>query len=116
MINDVLVGYIDVFILVFLDDILVYSRTMEEHAKHLQKAFVALKKHRLISKASKCSIMVRDVEFVSQWIVPKGASPLKEKLRVVCNWERPQTVRDVRSFLEFANSYCHFISKYTEVA
>ena len=65
MINDVLAGYLDVFILVFLDDILVYSRIVEEHAEHLWKVFVALKKHRLFAKASKCSIMVKEVEFLS---------------------------------------------------
>ena len=53
MINDVLARYLDVFILVFLDDILVYSRTVEEHAEHLQKVFAALRKHRLFTKASK---------------------------------------------------------------
>ena len=81
MINDVLAGYLDVFILVFLDDILVYSRTVEEHAEHLQKVFTGLRKHRLFAKASKCSIMVKEVEFLSQWVTPQGASPLKEKLK-----------------------------------
>ena len=60
MINDVLARYLDVFVLVFLDDILVYSHTVEEHAKHLQKVFAALQKHRLFAKASKCSIMVKE--------------------------------------------------------
>ena len=51
MINDVLARYLDVFILVFLDDILVYSQKMEEHVKHLEKVFAALRKHRLFTKA-----------------------------------------------------------------
>ena len=116
MINDVLAGYLDVFILVFLDDILVYSCIVEEHAEHLQKVFAALQKHRLFTKASKCSIMVKEVEFLGQWVMPQGASPLKEKLKAVCSWERPQIVKDVRSFLGFANYYRHFISKYAEIA
>ena len=70
MMNNVLARYLDVFILVFLDDILVYCHTMEEHAKDLQKAFVALRKHRLFAKASKCSIMSKEVEFLRQWVVP----------------------------------------------
>ena len=61
MINDVLAGYLDVFIIVFLDDVLVYSHIVEEHAKHFWKVFVALRKHRLFAKASKCSIMVKEV-------------------------------------------------------
>ena len=68
MINDVLARYLDVFVLVFSDDILAYSRTMEEHAEHLWKVFAALRKHHLFTKASKCSIMVKEVEFLSQWV------------------------------------------------
>ena len=116
MVNDVLAGYLDVFILVFLDDILVYSRTVEEHAEHLWNVFAALRKHRLLTKASKCNIMVKEVEFLGQWVTPQGDSPLKEKLKAVRSWERPQTVKDVRSFLGFANYYRRFISKYAEIA
>ena len=79
MINDVLSRYLDIFVLVFLDDILVYSRTVEEHAEHLRKVFAALRKHRLFAKASKCNIMVKEVEFLGQWITPQGASPLKKR-------------------------------------
>ena len=104
------------FVLVFLDDILVYSCTVEEHAEHLRKVFAALWKHRLFAKASKCSIMVKEVEFLHQWVTPQGASPLKEKLKAVRSWERPQTLKDVRSFLGFANYYRCFISKYAEIA
>ena len=85
MIKDVLAGYLDVFIVMFLDDILVYSRTVEEHAQHLQKVFAALQKHYLFAKASKCSIMVKEVEFLGVWVTPQGASPLKEKLKAVHN-------------------------------
>ena len=85
MINDVLAGYLDVFILVFLDDILVYSLTVEEHAEHLQKIFAALRKHCLFAKASKYSIMGKEVEFLDQWVTPQGASPLKEKLKAIRN-------------------------------
>ena len=70
MINDVLARYLDVFVLVFLDDILVYSRTVEEHANHLRKVFAALREHRLFAKALKCSIMVKEVESLSQWVTP----------------------------------------------
>ena len=115
MINDVLAGYLDVFVLVFLDNSLVYSRMVEEHAKHLQKVFVALRKHCFFAKASKCSVMVKEVEFLGQWVTPQGASPLKEKLKAIRNWERPQTVKDIRSFLGFANYYRCFISKHVEI-
>ena len=60
--------------------------------------------------------MVKEVEFLGQWVMLQGASPLKEKLKAVRNWERPQTMKDVRSFLRFAKYYCRFISKYAEIA
>ena len=66
MINNILVGYLDVFVLVFLDDILVYSRTVEEHTEHLWKVFAAQRKNLLFAKASKYNIMVREVEFLNQ--------------------------------------------------
>ena len=79
MMNDVLSGYLDDFVLVFLDDILVYSRTVEQHAEHLGKVLEALKTSRLFAKASKCCIMVREVEFLGQWITPQGAAPKGRK-------------------------------------
>ena len=64
MMNDVLSGYLDVFVLVFLGDILVYSKIVEEHVEHLRKVFIALRKHRLFAKVSKCSILEEEVEFL----------------------------------------------------
>ena len=73
MMNDVLSGcYLP-------GDILVYSRTVEIHAKHLGKVLEALRRHRLYAKASKCSIMEEEVEFLGQWITPQGVAPLKQK-------------------------------------
>ena len=64
MINDVLARYLDVFVLVFLDDILVYSCTVEEYVEHLRKVFTALRKYHLFVKASKCNTMIKEVEFL----------------------------------------------------
>ena len=116
MINDVLAGYLDVFILVFLDDILVCSSIVKEHVEHLSKVSATVRKHHLSTKASKCSIMIREVESLGQWAIQQGASSLKEKLKVVRNWEGPQTMKDVRSFFGFAKDYSYFISKYAKVA
>ena len=64
MMNDVLSDYLDDFVLVFLDDILVYSHTVEIHAEQLRKVLEALRQHQLFAKASKCSIMEQEVEFL----------------------------------------------------
>ena len=91
--NDVLSDYLDDFVLVFLDDILVYSCTVETHAEHLGKVLEALCRHRLYTKASKCSIMEEEVEFLGQWIMPQGAAPLKQKMKAVVEWEAPQDLK-----------------------
>ena len=73
--NDVLSDYLDDFVVVFQDDILVYSCTVEIHAEHLGKVLEALHQHRLFAKASKYSIMEEEVEFLGQWITPQGKLP-----------------------------------------
>ena len=89
--------------MVFIDDILVYSKNTEEHAEHLRLIFERLRKHQLFAKASKCTLHVNEVEFLGQWITLEGAAPIAEKLRAVRDWEPPNSVKDIRSFLGFAN-------------
>ena len=81
--NDVLSDYLDDFVLVFLDDILVYPCTVEIHVKHLGKVLEALHRHHLYAKASKCNIMEEEVEFLGQLITPQEAAPLKQKMRAI---------------------------------
>ena len=69
------------FIVVFLDDILVYSRTVEQHAEHLGTVLEALKTHHLFAKASKSNIAVQEVEFLGQWVMLQGAAPTKERVK-----------------------------------
>ena len=116
LVQDVLHGYLDIFVVVFIDDILVYSKNTEEHAKHLRLILKRLRKHRLFAKASKCTLHVNEVEFLGQWITPEGAAPIGEKLRAVNDWEPPNIVKDVRSFLVFANYYHRFVPGYAGIA
>ena len=116
MMKDVLSGYVHDFVLVFLDDILVYSRIVEQHAEQLGKVLEALKTCRLFAKASECCIMVREVEFLGQWSTPQGAAPTRKKIKSVANWETPQDLKGVRSFLGFANYYRCFVFGYAELA
>ena len=66
MVNDLLGDYLDRFILIFLNDILVYSANVKEHTEHLEKVLQALRKHQLYAKASKCEIYTHSVEFLGQ--------------------------------------------------
>ena len=109
--NDVLARYLDIFIFIFLDDIFLCSYIVEKHVEHLWTVFAILGKHRLFTKGLKCNIIVKKVEFLGQWIMPQGGSPLKEKAWAIRYWVRPQMLENVRSFQGFANCYSSFIPK-----
>ena len=90
LVQDILHGYFDVFVVVFIDDILVNSRNTKEHAKHLRLIFERLRKHQLFAKASKCTLHVNEVEFLGQWVTLEGAAPIAKELRAVRDWEPPK--------------------------
>ena len=115
LMNDLLQDYLDEFILVFLDDILVYSRSMEEHAEHLRKLLQCLWEQRLYAKASKCDIARTTVDFLGQHVTPAGMSPQEQKLKAVREWETPRDIRGVRSFLGFTNYYQCYIHHYADL-
>ena len=116
LVQDVLHGYLDVFVVVFIDDILVYSKNTEVHAEHLRLIFERLREHQLFAKASKCTLHVNEVQSLGQWITLEGAAPIAEKLRAVRDWEPPNSVKDVRSFLGFVNYYRRFVPRYAGIA
>ena len=70
LMNDVLADYLDDFVVVFLDDILIYSKTLEDHAIHLKKVLQKLRDHQLYAKASKCEIAYKSIEFLGQQVTP----------------------------------------------
>ena len=116
MMNDIFSRYLNDFLVVLLDDILVYSYIVEQHTEHMRKVLEALKKYCLFPKESKCSIVVRGVELLGQWITSQGVGPTKEKMKAVANWEIPQDLKKVRPFLRFANYYHCFVLEYAELA
>ena len=116
MMNDVLDDYLDKFVLIFLDDVLVYSANVEEHAEHLRQLLERLREQRLYAKASKCDMMKTSVEFLGQQITSDGMTPTEAKLKAVRDWSTPKDVKDVRSFLGFANYYRRFVKDFAAVA
>jgi hypothetical protein len=105
MMNDLLGAFLDRFVLVFLDDILVYSANIDQHAEHLRRVLLKLREHRLYAKASKCEFVKDSIEFLGQQISAGGMTPTEAKLKAIRDWATPQNVHDVRSFLGFANYY-----------
>ena len=113
--NDVLQEFLDAFVMVFLDDVLVYSRDLQEHENHLRQVLTKLREHKLYAKASECTFAMEEVEFLGQKVTPRGMSPQDEKLLAVRDWQRPSDVKDVRAFLGFANYYRRYVYKYEEI-
>ena len=99
MMNDLFGENLDQFILIFLDDILIYSANVYEHYEHWRKVLDKLQEHCLCAKANKCDIVKISVEFLSQQIQQSGMTPMEAKLKAVQDWGTPNNVWGVRSFL-----------------
>ena len=87
LMNDMLADYLDDFVVVFLDDILIYSKTLEDHAIQLRKVLQKLRDHQLYAKAPKHEIAYKSIEFLRQHVTPAGMSPTKAKIKVVQEWD-----------------------------
>ena len=116
MMNDLLGEYIDQFVLIFLDDVLIYSANIQEHCEHLRKVLTKLREHRLYAKANKCDILKTSVEFLGQQIQQGGMTLMEGKLKAIRDWGTPKNMQDVRSFLGFANYYRRFVKDFAAIA
>ena len=97
--NNVLHPYVDRFVMVYLDDILIYSNTPEEHAEHLRLVLSALRKAQLYCKMSKCSFFQTEVDYLGHLITDKGVTVDPRKLESILAWPTPTNVGELRSFL-----------------
>ena len=94
----------------YVDDLLVASANAEEHKVHLRKLFERLADHSLIINAEKSQIGKEDLEFLGHRITKKGFCPIQSRVEAICNFPRPSTVTQLRSFLGMVNFYRRFIS------
>ena len=109
MMNDLLADFLDRFVLIFLDDLLIYSRSIEDHAEHLRQVLQRLRDYKLFAKASKCTIATTTLEFLGQQVSPQGMMPTEEKMKAAKAWEQPHNEKTVRSFFGFASYYWCFV-------
>ena len=116
LMNEVLRPYLDRFCLVYLDDILIYSRTREEHLEHIRLVFSQLRKHRLYAKLSKCAFMRSNLTYLGHNISNQGISVEERKIHAINSWERPQNVVNVQSFLGLCNYYRRFVPHFARIA
>ena len=103
-------------LLVYLDDILIYSQTFEEHLNRLEMVLARLQKHGLKLKLEKCNFLKRKVTYLGHEVSGDGISPEPQKVAAVKEWPVPTTVKELRTFLGFASYYRRFIDSFAKIA
>ena len=116
LMNSVFMPELDKFVVVFIDDILIYSKTKKEHAEHLRIVLTRLREHQLYAKFSKCEFWLDKVHFLGHVLSAEGVAVDPGKVEDVLNWKPPTTVHEVRSFLGMAGYYRRFIPDFSRVA
>jgi hypothetical protein len=116
LMNKVFMEYLDKFDMVFIDDILVYSKSEEEHEEHLRLALQKLREHRLYAKLSKCEFWMKQVAFLGHVISKGGISVDPSKIQDVLSWNAPTSVSDIQSFLGLAGYYRMFIEGFSKIS
>ena len=116
MMNDILRPYLDKFVIVYLDDICIFSKTPEEHLKHLQLVLTALKEHNLIAQATKCEFGVQSMDFLGHVISPSGLQPDPGKIKSILEWPAPKNKTEVLAFKGLAGFYRRFVQNFSKIA
>jgi hypothetical protein len=105
LMNKIFMEYLDKFVVVFIDDILIYSKNEEEHEEHLRLVLQKLREHELYAKFNKCEFWLKEVAFLGHIITNGGIAVDPSKVSDVLKWEPPRTVSEVKSFLGLAGYY-----------
>ena len=108
--------YLDRFVVVFMDDILIYSETEKDHEDHLRVVLQTLRDHQLYAKFSKCEFLLTEVRFLRHVVLASGTLVDPEKFEAVMSWERPKSVFKIRSFFGLAGYYRSFIEEFSRLA
>ncbi|WVZ83642.1 hypothetical protein U9M48_030770 [Paspalum notatum var. saurae] len=116
LMNKVFMDRLDKYVVVFIDDILIYSKDAMEHERHLRLVLEKLRRHQLYAKYSKCEFWLEKVAFLGHIITAKGVAVDPEKVRAVSEWQQPTNVTEVRSFLGLAGYYRRFIEGFAKIA
>jgi hypothetical protein len=113
--NNIFGDLLDVCVIVYLDDILIYSDDMSQHKKHVKEVLRRLQKHGLYANARKCKFHRDSVEYLGYILTSDGLRMAKDKVQTILDWLEPRKVKDIQSFLDFANFYRRFIYGYSEI-
>ncbi|GJY81839.1 putative reverse transcriptase domain-containing protein [Tanacetum coccineum] len=116
LMNRVCKPYLDKFVIVFIDDILIYSKNKQEHAEHLKLILELLKKEQLYAKFSKCEFWIPKVQFLGHVIDSQGIHVDPAKIESVKDWASPKSATEIRQFLGLAGYYRRFIEGFSKIA
>jgi hypothetical protein len=116
LMNEVFRGELDDFVLVYLDDILIFSKTEEEHRRHVAEVLAKLEAHKLYAKMSKCEFGKQRVESHGHIVSAEGVQVDPRKITAIEEWPTPRTVREVRSFVGLASYYRRFVPGFASIA
>ena len=109
LMNGIFKPYLDLFVIVFIDDILIYSKGRKEHEEHLKIVLELLRGKRIYAKFSKCEFWLDSVSFLGHVVSKDGVMVEPSKIEAVKNWVRPTNVTEVRSFVGLASYYRRFV-------
>ena len=109
LMNRVFHPYLDQFVVVFIDDILVYSKDAQEHEHHLRIVLQTLRENKLFAKLSNCDFWLKEVSFLGPIVYAEGIRVDPVKIEAIMNWKPPQNITEVRSFLGLVGYYRRFV-------
>ena len=115
LMNDVFRDLLDVCIIIYLDDILIYSRNEEEHKEHVKLVLEKLQEYKLYAKKQKCEFGVKKLEFIRHYIDKQGLYIDPQKVQAVVDWPLLHNTKDIQCFLGLANYYHQFIKGYSSI-
>jgi hypothetical protein len=116
LMNSIFSQYLDKFVLVSIEDILVYSKTEEEHEEHLRIVLQTLRKHKLYAKFYKCDFYQKKIQYLGHVISAEGIAVDPEKIRSIMEWPIPKDVGDIRLFMGITEYYRKFIEGFSKIA
>jgi len=113
--NNIFSNLLDVCVVIYLDDILIYSNNMSEHHQHIKEVLKCFHKAGLYAKAEKYEFHSKLVEYLGYILSPSGLTIFNDKVKIIQDWSEPKKVKDIQSFLDFTNFYCRFIFNYLDI-
>ena len=116
LMNEVLRAFIGKFVVVYFDDILIYTTSSEDHMDHLRAIFIILCDARLFGNLTKCTFCTDHVSFLGYVVTPQGIEVNESKIEAIKGWPIPQTITQVRSFLGLAGFYRRFVKDFSTIA